>query len=259
MLEMVAGDSVKSLLFGRGRAPHREQIARVLQRSAQWLAALHEVTRSEQECNAFDWILAELAFPPTRRVLSAGLGEAAYRELCRLAAQFRSVYPDVRRPLCRIHGGFFPHHVLARGEEIYVIDLEASRLGFPYEDLGVFTAWYDLSVPWRRLIAHRRMDMDAQRALFWRAYSGTTTPATPELIVRRFTRVLGMARFITLCLYGRNAEEVLAAAGSFADTSAALLPTLAPRRSLKSRLLEPWWRYRLRAASRRELEALRSA
>jgi len=260
VLERVAGDSVKSLLFGRGRAPHRARIADVLQLSAQWLAALHEITRSEDERNVFDWVLAELAFPPTQRILSAYVGEATYRELLRLAARFRSVYPDVRRPLCRIHGAFFPHHVLASEDGIYVIDFESSRLGFPYEDLGAFTAWYELSVPWRRLVAQRRMDMNEQRALFWRAYSGTTGPATePELIVRRFTRVLGMARFITLCLYGRSGEDLLAAAGSFADTTAAPLPARVPRRSMKSCLLEPWWRYRLRAVSHRELEALRDA
>jgi hypothetical protein len=69
-----------------------------------------------------------------------------------------------------------------------------------------------------------------------------------------------MARFVTMFLYGLDGEDVLAAAGSFADTTAAAPPpTLAARRSLKSCLLEPWWRCRLRAASRRELEALREA
>lgn len=260
-LEMVDGESLRSLLFGFGRARYRRRLAGVLRLSAEWLSRLHEVTRSEHERNPFDWVLAELAFPETRRVLRAYVGEAAYQELTGLATRFRSEYPEFRKPLCRIHGSFLPQHVMVDGAGIYVLDLEASRLGFPYEDLALFAAHYDLSAPWRRFIAERRMKIEEQTALCWRVYSGDVeSPAKPELILRRFTRLLGMTRFVMLGRCARYGEDVGAAAGAFADTgSASLAPSEAPARSLKAHLLGPWWRYRLRVGCRQELQALRHA
>ena len=260
-LERVEGDSLQSILFGLGRAAHRERIARVLRLSAEWLARLHAVTRSEDERHPFDWVLSELAFPETERVLRAYAGERAYRELERLATGFRGEYPEFRRPLCRIHGLFLPYHVLADDVGIHVIDLEASRLGFPHEDLGLFIAYYDLCAPWRRLIAEKRMPISEQIALWWRAYTGSDEPAPgPERLLRRFTRVLGLARFVTLARRARYGEDVSVAAGSFANAAPAGLVSLEPSaRSLKSRLLEPWWRHRVRVACREELAALRNA
>jgi len=272
-LERVDGESLRSIVFGlggpvrgAGRPARGGRIARALRLSAEWLARLHEVTRSEHERHAFDWVLAELALPETERMLRTYAGEQAYRELERLAIRFRREHPQFRRPLCRIHGAFLPYHVLAGDAGIHVIDLEVSRLGFPHEDTGLFVAYYDLCAPWRRLVADRRMPIEEQVALWWRAYSGSDEPASsPEGLLRGFTRVLGMARFVALARRARYGEDVSVAAGSFAAAAAA---TPAPAtlasfertgRSLTSRLLEPWWRHRVRLACGQELAAMRDA
>ena len=260
-LEMVRGENLKSFLFGIGCARHHERVASVLQLSAEWLARFHAVTRSGHELNPFDWILAELEIPLVRRVLETYAGEDAYRGIRSHAVQSRRHYPEFRRPLCRIHGGFTPYHVLASEGGIYVIDLESSRLGYPDEDLALFTACYEMFAPWRRLLGAWRMNLEGQLSLFLGTYAKRTEPVTgPDLLLRRFTRLLGMARFVCLCLSGRPGNDFLAAVGVFSGrTPAAPVTSDVPRRSLRLRVLESWWRHRFHVVGQQELLALREA
>jgi hypothetical protein len=39
-----------------------------------------------------------------------------------------------------VHGVFAPYHILVSEGRIYVLDLESSRAGYPYEDLALFQA-----------------------------------------------------------------------------------------------------------------------
>ncbi len=234
MLEMVDGRDLKSVLFGRGPAPGPHELLALLGLCGGWLARFHALTRRHEAGDPLAWLVAELEAPEARLVLERALGGQDYRTLHRLAQAVRTRHPTLRTPLCMAHGVFAPYHVLVQDGRIYVIDLESSHVGYPWEDLALFVGYYDALLPWRRARSAARLDLDRQRQAFLEAYRAHTGPAGP------------------------GEDAVMALARLRAVTRIACYRDMAARRrTARSRLLRPWLRHRIRVVSREVLGVLR--
>jgi Ser/Thr protein kinase RdoA (MazF antagonist) len=241
VLEFVEGGTLKSRLLG-GAGPGGSDAARDLLRlCGEWLARFHTLTRSGENGNPFEWIVAKLAGTWARWVFEHYVGSDTYRELCRLAEQAGRHHADFRQSRCWVHGVFGSHHVLERDGQIYVIDLESSHPGYAHEDLGFFSVCPELFLPWRRGLGARRVDPAEQARLVVEAYHEHALPPTaPEAVLLRFARLLALARFL-----GSSVS------GNYLVGPQGRLPPL------KAPLLVLWWRRQIAAISRRELVALR--
>lgn len=243
VLEFVEGGTLKSRLLGWPSAGGPDAALDLLRLCGEWLARFHTLTRSGEEGNPFEWIVATLAGEWTRWVFEHYAGGDTYREICRLAEQAGRHHADFRQPRCWVHGVFGPQHVLVREGQIYVIDLDSSHPGYPYEDLGFFSVCPELFLPWRRGLGARRTDPAEQGRVLLEAYQEHAPPPTaPEAVLLRFARLLALARFL-----GSSVS------GNYLVGPQGQLPPL------KARLLGLWWRRQIAAISRRELGALSEA
>ena len=243
LLEMVPGNSLKSRLFGVGRVARPDDTAALLRLCGEWLAQFHALTRSPEDGNPFDWVIARLDVEWTRWVFERYAGHDAFSEMCALAQRARGRYADFRRPLCWVHGLFGPHHVLVHEGSIYVIDLESSHLGYPYEDLAFFSTSQEMFVPWRRGLGTWRMKATERHEIFVAGYFGHAVSLTPpEAVIMRFARLLALVRFLGSPASGN----------CLIDPHSRIHP-------LRYRLLRRWWKRQIRAISQREFRALREA
>lgn len=236
LLEMVEGEPLQAVLFGLGRGGRR-RLTDLLGRCGEWLARFHQLTRTGEEGNPFDWLVEEFDREANREVFHRHAGGDTHRALRGLAERLRRRYSGLRRPLSRVHGEFAPYHILVSGEAIYILDFEGSRPGFPHEDLAYFIASYDVALPWRRLVGGWRLGLDRQRDLFLRAYwEHAGAFSEPDHVVMRLARVLALAklrRFLGPKDPGARSPRLLA--------------------------IRAWRSHRLRVVARREIEALGGA
>lgn len=238
VIEMIEGVTLKSQLFGlrRATAPPGE----LLGLCGEWLARFHTLTRLGEEGNPFDWVVSELESDWTRWVLEQYGDAGVYARIHALARQWRDAHPDWRRPRCWVHGLFAPHHVLVRDDDIYVVDLESSHPGYPYEDLAFFVTCHELFVPWRQVIGRWRMPAAARYHAFREGYLRQAPPLDAlDRTVLHFATLRALARFLGS-----------AASGNF------LVGPGARGHGLKANVLARWWAHRVRAVTARELRAL---
>src|ERR1700692_682463 len=140
LLEMVDGKSLKEILFDVGWT--HSNIPDLLALTGEWLGRFHSITQEEQ-ANPFCWLKSAFAEKNVRNTFqSCGVSEL-YPWLEGILEQFAREYADFRRPLCQQHAEFTPLHVLVKHDTIYVIDFGASRVGFGYEDVAMFSTFSD--------------------------------------------------------------------------------------------------------------------
>ncbi len=192
LLEMVDGKSLKDVLFGLGPSPGN--LSDLLALSGEWLARFHAITQSAP-ANPFEWLESAFAGKKIRDVFhNCGVAEL-YPALANLLQQFRVKYPHFCRPLCRVHSEFIPLHVLVKNDAIYVIDFGASRLGFGYEDVAMFSTFFDALLPWRAVAGSLHLRLAKQKNIFRKSYLAhcQQTFGVPDHIVMRFAYLLAMA------------------------------------------------------------------
>jgi aminoglycoside phosphotransferase (APT) family kinase protein len=232
-LEAVTGPTLRSVLFGLAPTHERCRVRRLLELCGEWLARFHELTRTGEEGNPFEWALEQFTLPAVRAVFDRNADGPIWVGLCEVARGLRDAYPTFRVVRCAIHGVFAPYHVLVSDGRIYVIDLESSRAGYPYEDLALFGAYYDLRLPWETALAATRLPIDEHRRALLRGYA-QHAPAfrEPDGLVLRLARLHALIRFPLE--WERQGQLV----------------------SPKSWLRWRWWRRRFRAVYADELPGL---
>lgn len=234
LLEMVGGTNLRSLLCGRAQLRGRASLPELLGLCGQWLARFHSLTRSGDEGNPFEWLGEALASPSSRMIFANHADHNTHELLQDVVKTLRREHADFLAPRCMIHGSFTPYHVLVQDDRIYVIDFEGGRIGYAYEDLAFFAAYYDILPPWRRALGARRIDLREQQRIFLESYLSRSAPLRqPERLILRLARLLAIARFL---FYLEGAKTRTG--------------------SLRFRVLGPWWRHRFRLACREELKAL---
>jgi Ser/Thr protein kinase RdoA (MazF antagonist) len=233
LLEMIEGLNLKSVLFGLAEPRGRTSLPQLLELCGEWLARFHYLTRSDDEGNPFEW-LAE-ALEGSRTIFASYADDGTFTLLRSAVDKLLHDHQDFRTPRCMIHGAFTPYHVLVQDDRIYVIDFEDSRMGYPYQDLAFFTAYYDMLDPCRRLLGTRKLDLRKQQSIFLNSYfAHAGLQREPADFILRVARLLAITRFL---VYSEKPK--------------------ARRASLRVRLAGPWWRHCFRLACRREIKALR--
>ncbi|MGC1300436.1 MAG: hypothetical protein WA869_35865, partial [Alloacidobacterium sp.] len=106
--------------------------------------------------------------------------------------------PQFRRHLCNVHGEFTPLHVIVANEAIYVVDFGNTRLGYIYEDIGLFEGFYETLQPWRAFVGSYRINLKVQKQLFRRGYLEQSRAAFAEAdwAVMRWVRLISFARLL---------------------------------------------------------------
>ncbi|MGH2359592.1 MAG: phosphotransferase family protein [bacterium] len=235
-LEAVDGPTLDSVLFGLAPTRARRRVGRLLELCGEWLARFHELTRTGETGNPFEWMLEQFTLPAVQAVFDRAAEGPTWVGLCEVARGLHAAYPTFRVARCAVHKVFAPYHVLVSDGRIYVIDLEASCPGYPYEDLALFDAYYDMRLPWQTALAATRLPIVEQRRALLRGYA-RYAPAFQEAdgLVLRLARLHSLIR---LPLHWEGLRE---------------------RASPKSWLRWRWWRRRFRAAYTEELPHLQHA
>jgi Ser/Thr protein kinase RdoA (MazF antagonist) len=237
LLQVVKGGSLRLALSGLGGIKLRRHLPAVLSLAAIWLGRLHTMTRTEDVGNPFAWIRQALEHPGIAGVFARYGDPGSHAAFLDVGRQLHRRYEAYRRPRCVIHGAFSPRHVLVDNDEIYVIDLEHSRSGYPYEDLATFLRAYEMLLPWKRLLASRSMNLAEQQDCFLRAYWAEAGLPTPmDGVIMRLARVHALA-------------EALGGSGARSWKPA--------RATALSVARWTWWGRRFRQVCRKELSALR--
>lgn len=149
------------------------------------------------------------------------------------------------RPICRLiakgPSTIGLSGVLVHEGSIYVIDLESSHLGYPCEDLALFSTSQEMFAPWRLGLAGQRMKAAERHEAFVAGYIGHAGSLTqPETVLMRFACLLALARFLGSPVSGNY-----------------LIGSHSRLHPLRRGLLGAWWKRQVRAIARRELRALR--
>jgi len=189
LMEYIDGVPLKSMLFN---LPFSYGLQRLLTLSGEWLGSFHRQSQ-EGQANPFDWLWEAMNSEIMERTF--GPISTLYTEAIGLLKTFRDRHPQFQRPLCQIHGEFTPLHILVQQDAIYVVDFGSSRRGFAYEDLALFSTFYDGLMPWRRLTSLRYPFARQNRSFLnsYNAHCGRPLDGTDE-VVASFARMLAMAR-----------------------------------------------------------------
>jgi tRNA A-37 threonylcarbamoyl transferase component Bud32 len=196
LLEMVDGKSLKELLFDVGAT--RSDIPDLLALAGEWLGRFHAITRGEQ-ADPFAWVKSAFAGKKVRDAFQECAVSELYSPLEGLLQRFAREYPDFRRPLYQLHAEFTPLHVLVKDDAIYVIDFGSSRRGFGYEDVALFTSFFDSLLPWRAVAGFLRLPLAQQKRTFMESYlmHCEETFGSPDQIVMSFARLHAMAHYVS--------------------------------------------------------------
>ena len=97
-----------------------------------------------------------------------------------------------------VHGEFTPIHVMIAAPAIYVVDFGNSEPGFAYQDVGLFTGFYDCLLPWRAAAGAIRVNLKRQKELFLKGYREQAPhvfgPA--DMAIMRWVRLISSARML---------------------------------------------------------------
>lgn len=200
LMEFVPGQSMKHHLFHVQYGLHAGSASatQLLRSSGQWLGRLHRLTQQSTTGNPLEWLLYELERARTADAFSRHAQEAIHDELLSILGRFLKRKPDFRRHQCQVHGEFTPLHVLVAGDAIYVVDFGTSTTGFVYEDVGLFTGFYDCLLPWRAAVGAMRINLMQQKQIFLDAYFGQA-PARfgpADIAIMRWVRLISSARML---------------------------------------------------------------
>jgi len=192
-LELVEGRTLKSILFDL--RPSKHDLGCLLDLTGEWLAHFHRITQVG-EGNPFDWLEEQFELERVRQAFCNCSVSGLYDSAVSMIRQYRRRNPNFRRPVCQTHGEFTPLHVLVNEAAIYVIDFGSVHQAFPYEDVALFTTFYEGLQPWRRATGLFRMPFCQQKQRFLRSYLQhyKQEDAPEDEIVASFFRIISMAR-----------------------------------------------------------------
>jgi tRNA A-37 threonylcarbamoyl transferase component Bud32 len=202
LMEFVPGKSLKQHLFNLNLITNRvgkPDLAELLLCAGRWLGSLHRLTlRENASGNPLEWLLHEFEKARTIEAFSLYSLRSEYREMLSILQRCVNLKSEFRRNLCNIHGEFTPIHVIVAEGAIYVVDFGNSKLGYCYEDLGLFTGFYDCLQPWRAAAGSLRMRLEAQKRLFARGYFEQSPRAFNEAdtAIMRWVRMVSVARML---------------------------------------------------------------
>lgn len=201
LMEFVPGDSLKHHLFNikfEINPVGRDNLAELLRCAGRWLGSFHRLTQQNSPGNPLEWLLQEFEHKRTIEAFLFYSQKNDYDEMLSILKKCLDLNPKFRRNLCNVHGEFTPIHVMVAGDAIYVIDFGNSRLGYPYEDIGLFAGFYDCLPPWRILAGSMRIQLQTQKELFLSGYF-EQYPATfnaCDRAIMRLVRLISFARIL---------------------------------------------------------------
>ncbi len=201
LMEFIPGHSLKDHLFDMKFGTKARQginLAQLLQLSGAWLGHLHRSTVQRESGNPLEWVLQQFTNERTVDVFLRYSQKDSYDELLSILRACIDHNPEFDRNLCMVHGEFTPIHVMVSGEAIFVVDFGYSKLGYPYEDVGLFTGFYDCLLPWRRAVGGMRLPLEKQKSLFLKGYFEQAPlkfdPA--DMAIMRWVRLISSARML---------------------------------------------------------------
>ena len=199
LMEFVPGNSLKHHLFDFTLRPAKgPDLAQLLQYAGRWLGSLHRLTLNTACGNPLEWLVREFDNERTREAFVGYSLTDSYIEMLSILKKCLSLNPHFQRNLCNVHGEFTPIHIMVANEAIYVVDFGSSRLGYLYEDVGLFEAFYDSLQPWRALVGSYRLEIQEQKQLFFSGYVEQSPAAfTPaDSAVMQWVRLISLARML---------------------------------------------------------------
>jgi len=201
LMEFVPGHSLKHHLFDLkftiGRSD-RHDLTELLLNAGRWLGSFHRLTLQSTCGNPLEWVLQEFESKRTQEAFLYYSQKYFYDEMLSILKRYLDQNPNFRRTLCNVHGEFTPIHVMVADDAIYVIDFGNSRLGYPYEDVGMFASFYDRLLPWRRLAGSMRIGLQMQKELFLRGYfeQGPSAFNESDRAIMRWVRLISFGRML---------------------------------------------------------------
>lgn len=201
LMEFVQGESLKHHLFDMKlsiQPKGRFDLAQLLKYTGQWLGSLHRLTMQSASGNPLEWLLHEFESARIREAFLRYSQKENYEELLSILRQHLDLNPGFKRNLCQVHGEFTPIHVLVAQDAIYVVDFGNSKLGYVFEDVGRFSAFYDCLLPWRAAVGGLRIRLDTQKQLFLNGYFEQAPSAfrLADTAIMRWVRLLSFARML---------------------------------------------------------------
>ena len=201
LMEFVPGDSLKRHLFEIkfGINPARRlNLAQLLKYTGQWLGSMHRLTLQNACGNPLEWLLQQFESARTKEVFLRYSQKGNYDEMFSILRRCLDLKPNFRRNLCRVHGEFTPIHVMVANEAVYVVDFGNSKLGYAYEDVGLFAGFYDRLLPWRVAAGAFRIGLDRQKELFLNGYLEQAPSAfrPADTAIMRWVRLISFARLL---------------------------------------------------------------
>jgi aminoglycoside phosphotransferase (APT) family kinase protein len=201
LMEFVPGESLKHHLFnikfdlnpvGTGN------LAELLQSAGRWLGSFHRLTLQSTRGNPLEWLLHEFDSKRTKEAFLFYSQKNIHDEMLSILKKCLDLNPKFQRNLCNVHGEFTPIHVMVASDAIYVIDFGNSRLAYPYEDIGLFTGFYDGLPLWRVAAGSMRIRLPIQKELFLSGYFEQCPAAfhTSDWAIMRWVRLISFARLL---------------------------------------------------------------
>jgi Phosphotransferase enzyme family len=199
LMEFVPGNSLKHHLFDvTFRRPNGPDLGELLQYAGRWLGSLHRLTLKAKHDNPLDWLVGEFDKEQTKEAFVLYSLKDVYVEILSILKKCRDLNPQFQRQLCNVHGEFTPLHVIVANEAIYVVDFGNTRLGYIYEDIGLFEGFYETLQPWRAFVGSYRINLKVQKQLFRRGYLEQSPAAFAEAdrAIMRWVRLISFARLL---------------------------------------------------------------
>lgn len=201
LMEYIPGDSLKHHLFDIKFGMNwvsRVELAGLLECSGRWLGSFHRLTLQNASGNPLEWLLEEFENKRTMDAFLYYSQRNSYDQMLAILKRCLDLNQKFQRKLCNVHGEFTPIHVMVTSDAIYVVDFGNSRLGYPYEDVGLFAGFYDCLLPWRIVTGSMRIRLQRQKELFLRGYF-QQSPATfnaCDWAIMRWVRLISFARML---------------------------------------------------------------
>ncbi len=199
LMEFIPGHSLKHHLFDLSFThSERPDLPELLQHTGRWLGSLHRLTLNTICGNPLEWLLREFTNERTVEAFTLYSLKDSYTEMLSILNSCHERNPHFQRRLCSVHGEFTPIHVMVANEAIYVVDFGNSRLGYLYEDIGLFEAFYDSLQPWRAFMGSYRLKLQEQKGLFLRGYLEQSPAAftAADMAIMRWVRLISLARML---------------------------------------------------------------
>jgi tRNA A-37 threonylcarbamoyl transferase component Bud32 len=199
LMEFIPGNSLKHHLFDfTFRRSKHPDLAELLQHTGRWLGSLHRLTLNTAYGNPLEWLLREFNNERTLEAFALYSLKDTHEEMLSILKTCLVLNPYFQRRLCSVHGEFTPIHVMVANEAIYVVDFGNSRLGYLYEDIGLFEAFYDSLQPWRALMGSYRIELQEQKDLFLRGYleRASVNFTAADIAIMRWVRLISLARML---------------------------------------------------------------